>query len=90
MMVKSSTVTGVVDRLEQKGLVTRIRNSPDRRVITIQLTDAGKHLAHNAPPPIQRKIIKGLEKLSQKEIDRIVLGLTKLTDMLDVLDLDVE
>jgi len=90
MMVKSSTVTGVVDRLEQKGLITRIRNSPDRRVITIQLTDAGKDLAHNAPPPIQRKIIKGLEKLSPKEINRIVLGLTKLTDMLDVQDLDVE
>ena len=90
MMVKSSAVTGVVDRLEQKGLITRIRNSPDRRVITIQLTDAGKHLAHNAPPPIQRKIIKGLEKLSPKEINRIVLGLTKLTDMLDVQDLDVE
>ncbi|MFC1884568.1 MarR family winged helix-turn-helix transcriptional regulator, partial [Thermodesulfobacteriota bacterium] len=44
MMVKSSTVTGVVDRLEQKGLVTRIRNSPDRRVITIELTEAGKQL----------------------------------------------
>jgi len=90
MMVKSSTVTGVVDRLEQKGLITRIRNSPDRRVITIQLTDTGKRLAYNAPPPIQRKIIKGLEKLSQKEVNRIVLSLTKLTDMLDVLDLDVE
>ena len=38
MMVKSSTVTGVVDRLEKKGLAERMRNSPDRRVITIQLT----------------------------------------------------
>jgi DNA-binding MarR family transcriptional regulator len=90
MMVKSSTVTGVVDRLEQKGLVTRIRNSPDRRVITIQLTDVGKRLADNAPPPIQRKIIKGLEELSQKKVDQIVFGLTTLTDMLDILDLDVE
>ena len=43
MMVKSSTVTGVVDRLEQKGLVERVRNSPDRRVITIQLTRAGEN-----------------------------------------------
>ena len=90
MMVKSSTVTGVVDRLEQKGLVERVRNSPDRRVITIQLTKAGKNLTANAPPPIQRKIVTGLRNLSQKEIESIALALSKLSDMLDVQDLDVE
>ena len=90
MMVKSSTVTGVVDRLEQKNLVSRLRNSPDRRIITIQLTEAGRQLAENAPPPIQQKIINGLKEISEAEIDRIVYGLTQLTDMLDVQDLEVE
>jgi DNA-binding MarR family transcriptional regulator len=90
IMVKSSTVTGIVDRLEQKGLVKRFRNSPDRRIITIELTDSGKNLAKNAPPPIQQKIIDGLKKLSKNELDQIILSLTKLTDMLDVQDLDVE
>jgi len=90
IMVKSSTVTGIVDRLEQKGLVKRFRNSPDRRIITIELTDSGKNLAKNAPPPIQQKIIDGLKKLSKDELDQIILPLTKLTDMLDVQDLDVE
>lgn len=89
MMVKSSTVTGVVDRLEQKGLVTRLRNSPDRRVITIELTENGKKLAENAPPPLQRKIIYGLKKLPNSEIKHIILALSKLTDMLDVQDLEV-
>jgi DNA-binding MarR family transcriptional regulator len=42
MMVNSSTVTGVIDRLEQKSLVRRQRNSPDRRIINIQLTTNGK------------------------------------------------
>ena len=90
IMVKSSTVTGIVDRLEQKGLVKRFRNSPDRRIITIELTDSGKNLAKNAPPPIQQKIIDGLKKLSKNELDQIIFSLTKLTDMLDVQDLDVE
>ncbi|MBU4413761.1 MAG: MarR family transcriptional regulator [Proteobacteria bacterium] len=90
IMVKSSTVTGIVDRLEQKGLVKRFRNSPDRRIITIELTDSGKNLAKNAPPPIQQKIIDGLKKLSKDELDQIIFSLTKLTDMLDVQDLDVE
>jgi DNA-binding MarR family transcriptional regulator len=89
MLVKSSTVTGVVDRLEQKGLVKRVRNSPDRRVITIELTDAGKQLAENAPPPIQQKIIDGLKQLSNAEIDEIAIAISRLTDLLDVQDLEV-
>ena len=90
MMVKSSTVTGVVDRLEEKGLVTRLRNSPDRRVITIELTETGNQLAYNAPPPIQQKIVDGLKRLSKDEIDQIVFALKKLTNLLDVEDLEVE
>jgi len=90
IMVKSSTVTGIIDRLEQKGLVCRLRNSPDRRVITIQLTEAGKELAQNAPPPIQHKIVDGLKKLPEGEIKQIILSLSKLTRLLDVQDLEVE
>ena len=90
IMVKSSTVTGIIDRLEQKGLVTRVRNSPDRRVITIELTETGKRLADHAPPPIQQKIIDGLKRLPEGEIEEIVRALTKLTYMLEVQDLPVE
>jgi len=90
IMVKSSTVTGITDRLEQKGLVHRLRDSPDRRVITIRLTEAGEELARNAPPPIQHKIVDGLRKLPEKEINRIIASLSKLTRMLDVQDMEVE
>ena len=83
IMVNSSTVTGIIDRLEQKGLVKRTRTSPDRRVITIELTESGRVLAEKAPPPIQQKILDGLKKL-------IVEGLNMLTRMLDVHDLEVE
>ena len=90
IMVKSSTMTGIIDRLEQKGLVQRLRNSPDRRVITVQLTEAGQNLAANAPPPIQQKILDGLKRLPAGHIERIVEALGVLTRMLDVEDLEVE
>jgi len=90
IMVKSSTVTGIVDRLEQKGLVRRVRNSPDRRMIIIELTEAGNALAQHAPPPIQRKIVDGLKRLPASEAEKIVDGLNMLTHMLDVQDLEVE
>lgn len=90
MMVKSSTVTGVIDRLEQKGLVKRTRNSPDRRIITIQLTETGRALAESAPPPVQQRVIDGLRRLSPWQVNQIIAGLSKLTNMLDVQDLEVD
>lgn len=89
IMVNSSTVTGIIDRLEKKRLVERRRISQDRRVITIHLTDEGKAHAEHAPPPIQQKIIDGLKTLSQQEIEQIVKALSTLTNMLDVQDLEV-
>lgn len=90
IMVNSSTVTGIMDRLEQKGLVERSRVSLDRRVITIALTEKGQELAKNAPPPIQKKIVDGLKKLPPHETEQIIQALTKLTYMLDVQDLEVD
>ena len=90
IMVKASTVTGIIDRLEQKGLVVRLRNSPDRRIIMIELTEPGRKLAENAPPPIQQKILQGLQKLDKTEREEIIQSLTKLTEMIDAQDLEVE
>ncbi|MBW1768143.1 MAG: MarR family transcriptional regulator, partial [Deltaproteobacteria bacterium] len=70
VMVNSSTITGIIDRLEKKDLVKRLRISKDRRVITVELTKNGKILAENAPPPIQQKIIDGLNQLSPSEIEQ--------------------
>ena len=89
ILVNSSTVTGIVDRLEQKGLVQRKRVSSDRRVITVELLQTGRLLAQNAPPPIQQKLMDGLNKLTQEQIAEMAKVLQKLTDMLDVQDLEV-
>ena len=90
IMVNSSTVTGIIDRLEQKGLVERSRISLDRRIITISLTEKGRKLAEHAPPPLQKKIVDGLKKLPEQEKEQIVQALTKLTVMLDVQDLELD
>lgn len=89
MMVNSSTVTGVIDRLERKGLAERQRNSPDRRIINIQLTAAGKKMAEVAPPPIQQRVVDGLKEMSPEELNQIIDSLARLTKMLDLQDLDV-
>ena len=83
VMVKSSTITGVVDRLERKGFVRRVRTSADRRVITIELTPEGRYLARNAPPPIQQQMVDGLNQLDPAQIEHIIHSLKILTSMLD-------
>ena len=88
--VKSGTITGIIDRLEEKDLVKRVRSSPDRRIITIELTETGKALAENAPPPIQKKIVDGLERLPPERVEQIVESLSLLTNMLDIDDLEIE
>jgi len=90
IMVNSSTVTGIIDRLEQKGLVVRLRNSPDRRIVTVELTEPGRRLAENAPPPIQHKIVEGLMKLGDGDLETVVQSLARLNEMIDAQDLNVE
>ena len=47
------TLTGVIDRMEDRGLVRRERNLQDRRVWRIWLTDAGRELETILPPIVE-------------------------------------
>ncbi|ABB14829.1 MarR family winged helix-turn-helix transcriptional regulator [Carboxydothermus hydrogenoformans] len=42
--LKPSTLTGIIDRLEQKGLVMRKRDEKDRKAVYLVLTDKGREL----------------------------------------------
>lgn len=44
------TLTGVLDRMEERGLIRRERDSQDRRIWRIWLTDAGEQLRGVLPP----------------------------------------
>jgi DNA-binding MarR family transcriptional regulator len=51
----TGAVTRLLDRLEAKGLLRRVRSAEDRRVVNLELTDAGRKIAAEVP-----KIIVGL------------------------------
>jgi len=83
IMVKPSTATGIVDRLEENGLVIRQRSLLDRRVVTVELTQSGQALAEYAPVPIPEGMVDGLNKLPVEETKTIVKSLATLVSMLD-------
>jgi DNA-binding MarR family transcriptional regulator len=75
---QNSTVTGIIDRMEQAGLVARVRSTEDRRVIKIKLTDRGARIARSiAVEPME--VFRGaLESLSPGEVRDLLRILTKV------------
>lgn len=83
----ASTVTGIVDRLEVRGLVRRRRASSDRRKITLVITAAGRQLIAAAPPLLQDKFSERLRALPELEQVTIALSLERIVDMMGAGDL---
>ncbi len=78
-----STVVGIFDRLEAKGLMRRRRDRQDRRVVFVTATDAGRELVDQAPHPLSTaldELLKGLNKAEQHTLATAVDELARLTD----------
>ena len=69
------TMTGIVDRLEQAGLVERRRHPSDRRVVNVHLTNAGRALHEHLPQVAEetnRAITRGLTDGELAEFTRML------------------
>ncbi len=78
------TLTGVIDRMEERGLVRRERDIQDRRVWRIWLTDAGRELETVLPPHVQalrNQMLQGFSEAEQKQlsdwIDRMLANISE-------------
>lgn len=78
-----STVVGVLDRLEEKELISRERDHEDRRRVYVKLTDTGHALAKQAPSPLQDRLTQALNGLSHLELSTIALALEKIATLMD-------
>ena len=70
-----TTITGVVDRLVQKGLVARQESSRDRRARELKITDAGRRTLRSITPAVeaaQRIMLRGLTDKEAKEFMRLL------------------
>jgi len=61
--VTRATMTGLIDGLEQNGLVERIYTKDDRRSILIRLTDAGQDKLDAVMPDYYRRVRKCMQSL---------------------------
>jgi DNA-binding MarR family transcriptional regulator len=77
-LLTSGAVTNRIDRVEEKGLVERIRTKGDRRSYSIRLTPAGKRLADKAIKDHVAGLKESLNVLSEQEQRQLAYLLSKL------------
>ncbi|WP_223569762.1 MarR family winged helix-turn-helix transcriptional regulator [Pseudomonas sp. BF-R-26] len=65
--VNTGAMTRTLDRLEAKGLLRRMRSNEDRRVIRIELTEAGSDTAKRIPAGIGRVLAQHLRGFTADE-----------------------
>jgi DNA-binding MarR family transcriptional regulator len=78
-----ATITGILDRLQRRGLVTRNRGHHDRRSVLVQLTEAGAALVQDAPSTLHERFHEELSKLQEWERTLILATLQRIAAMMD-------
>lgn len=83
MFLAFSTTTDLIDRMENKGLVKRIKDEQDKRVVRIHLQEKGEKTIYNVIKKRQIFLNDKLEELSDPEIDNLQHGLTSLYNLIN-------
>lgn len=83
-----ATVSRILDRLEDAGLVLRERRSQDRRKVCLSLTELGRQEVEKLPPPLQQQFVERLLALPPDEQRRLLGALEKVVEMMEATGLD--
>jgi DNA-binding MarR family transcriptional regulator len=66
-----SSVSGLVDRAERRGLVRRTSAPDDRRAVRVALTDRGRDLARKFARQVERELSELVDGLSESDRKRL-------------------
>ena len=78
MFLAFSTTTDLIDRMEKRELVRRVRDDKDRRVVRVHLLEEGKRIIEEVIKKRQRYLNEVLLSFSDSEIASLRENLTKL------------
>jgi DNA-binding MarR family transcriptional regulator len=76
----TGSMTRMLDRLQHKGLVTRERDTSDRRLVFLRLTEAGERLIPKIRPALRRALRRHLAGFSPQEIASLKRYLGRLIE----------
>lgn len=82
MYLASSTATDLIDRMERNGLVERVRDSSDRRVVRLHMLEKGKEMIQKVLESRKRYLEKILVRVSAQEQEDLVRALQSIYDLM--------
>jgi DNA-binding MarR family transcriptional regulator len=86
--LNSSTVSGIINRLEKKGLLARLPKLRDKRVVNIALTSLGDKLLSSIPPLLHDRLSEKLKRLDDEKLKKVEDSLETLVKLLDIESLE--
>ena len=78
VLTSAGNMTDVVDKLEARGLVRRVRGAADRRQVRVELTDPGRRLIEDLFPRHAADIARTMAGLTDDELRQLGVLLRKL------------
>jgi len=86
--LSQATVTTILDRLEHRELVYRVRSTRDKRKVHAHLTEKGEDILARAPNPLQEDFIEKFQSLEEWEQTMILSSLQRVANMMNADDID--
>lgn len=86
--MSQATATTILDRLEKRGLVVRLRSQLDKRKVHAHLTDSGRELLSKAPLPLQDSFVSRFQRLEEWEQLLLLSSVQRLSSMMNAEHLD--
>jgi DNA-binding MarR family transcriptional regulator len=71
LSVHQSTISNLLDKMEQANLVRRERSRKDQRVVEVYLTETGNAVLEKAPRPFTGVLLNALEALPKNVLARL-------------------
>lgn len=78
LIISRASVTSLIDSLERRGYVRRLPHATDRRMLLIELTEAGRRVAQEFRRLVHRHQKAWLAALTEKEQDQLISALHRL------------
>lgn len=88
--LSQATVTNIVERLEQRGILTRRKTEHDKRRVVVSVTDKAHEILSQKPSLLHENFINRFEKLEDWEQNLILSMLQRIAHMMTESDEKVD
>jgi DNA-binding MarR family transcriptional regulator len=78
--VSDSNATGLIDRIEERGFVERIRVPSDRRVVLVRITDRGREVMEEVETLREEMLERMLGRLDEPNLMRVAAAMSDLRE----------